>query len=162
MRAFRTRRNSTAITLGPNLAAICGPLGLNMAAIFGPRTKYSCQIWSLGQFLGRTIFAMTILAIGSWLRHARVRVTTPTVPVWNWYGMEVETCCVLKYVDSVLQAPPPPGIPQLVLPSGRLQCASKCASVKRLRGIGVGSRLSASVSTDLPSGWRIERQSAKS
>ena len=30
-----------------------------MAAIFGPRTKYGCQIWSLGQFLGRTIFAMT-------------------------------------------------------------------------------------------------------
>ena len=30
-----------------------------MAAIFGPRTKYSCEIWSLGQFLGRTIFAMT-------------------------------------------------------------------------------------------------------
>ena len=49
------------LVLGPNLAAICGPLGLNMAAIFGPRTKYGCQIWSLGQFLGRTIFAMTVL-----------------------------------------------------------------------------------------------------
>ena len=32
-----------------------------MATIFGPRTKYGCQIWSLGQFLGRTIFAMTRL-----------------------------------------------------------------------------------------------------
>ena len=30
------------------------------------------------------------------------------------------------------------------------------------RGSGVGSRLSASVSTDLPSGWRIEHQSPKS
>ena len=30
------------------------------------------------------------------------------------------------------------------------------------RGSSVGSRLSASVSTDLPSGWRIECQSAKS
>ena len=29
-------------------------------------------------------------------------------------------------------------------------------------GSGVGSRLSASINTDLPSGWRIERQSAKS
>ena len=45
-----------------NLAAISCPVGPNIGCQIWSQTESGCRIWSLGQILGRTIFAMAGLA----------------------------------------------------------------------------------------------------